>query len=487
MSMRNVFLFCALIISTGAFAQEPVYQPFEADSAAQPRGGIPYFNAFLQNNLCKPVDAEAKGVGGRVILSAIVEPDGRLSNVKLMQSFRPDCDREAIRVFSLFNAWQPAYKGGKAVRQSVTMPITFKPTTPFLYANGARISYYDAKQNLLPDSSDRAQFKQITPLDTNGLPNGNIAIYERKRQEWKESYIVPFVRRKTDRHTPSGKAIFMQGVKQADGQWQDWVVDVDADGKLVGKAFYENSKRVNYELAYHPNGVVAQRTDYGDQENALSSWYPNGQVKQVGVVAEQKAMAVNKPDQITAFWDSTGRQLVRQGNGTAVYREPVKSRADSVRQTYFIEQGTYAAGVKQGVWTGRYADGSYYYQEQYENGVCQGGKARTAGSDTVRYAVRYQQPEFKGGMPGLGRFLSQNLQYPRDAQRASAQGKVFISFVVCTDGTLCDYEVIKGVHPELDKEALRVVQQMNGKWTPGVQRGQAVRVQYNLPIIFTLN
>lgn len=485
--MKNLFLFLALIISTGAFAQEPVYQNFETDSAAQPRGGIPFFNSFLLNNLRKPIDAEAKGVGGRVILGAIVEPDGRVSNVKLMQSFRPDCDREAIRVFSLFNAWQPAYKGGKAVRQSVTMPVTFKPNTPYLYANGARINYYDAKQNLLPDSTDRVQFKQLTPLDTNGLPNGNIVIYERKRQEWKESYSLPFVRKKTDRRTLSGKPIFMQGVKLADGQWQGWVVDLDADGKLVGKAFYENSKRVDYELAYHPNGAVAQRTDYGDQQNALSSWYPNGQIKQVWVVSQQKTMAVNKPDQITAFWDSTGQQRVRQGNGTAVYQELVKSRADSTRQTYFIEQGSYAAGVKEGVWTGRYADGSYFYQEQYENGVCQGGKALTAGSDTVRYTVRDQQPEFKGGMQGLGNFLAQNLQYPPDAQRASAQGKVFISFVVCADGTLCDFEILEGVHPQLDKEALRVVQKMNGKWTPGVQRGQAVRAQYNLPINFTLN
>ena len=485
--MNNFFFFCALLLSTCAFAQEPVYQNFEADSVAQPRGGIAFFNSFLQNNLRKPVEAEAKGVGGRVILSAIVEPDGRVSNVKLMQSFRPDCDREALRVFSLFNAWQPAYKGGKAVRQSVTMPVTFKPNTPYRYANGARISYYDAKQNLLPDSSDKAEFKQLTPLDTNGLPSGNIIVYQRKRQEWKESHVLPFVRKKTDRPTPSGKPIFMQGMKQADGQWQDWVVDIDADGKLVGKAFYENSKRVNYELTYHPNGVVALRTDYGEQENKLSSWYANGQVKQIWVVAEQKAMVVNKPEQVTAFWDSTGRQLVRQGNGTAVYREPVRSRADPARQTYFIEQGLYAEGIKQGIWTGRYADGSYFYQEQYQNGVFQGGKARTAGSDTVRYAVREQQPEFKGGMPGLGQFLAQNLRYPPDAQRASAQGKVFISFVVCTDGSLCDYEVIKGVHPDLDKEALRVVQQMNGRWTPGVQRGQAVRVKYNMPINFTLN
>lgn len=484
--MKNFFLFCALIVTTSAFGQEPVYQNFETDSAAQPRGGIPFFNAFLQNNLCKPVVVEASGLSGRVIVNAIVETDGRVSAVKLMQSFRPDCDREALRVFSLFNAWQPAYKGGKAVRQTVTMPITFKASVPYAFTNGARITYYDTKQNLLPDSSARAEFKQVTPLDTTGLPNGDIVVFQRKRQDWKESYRLPFVRQKIEERSPWGKPVFRQGVQQTTKQWQGWVTDVDQDEKPVRRFFYENDKQTNYELTYHANGVVAQRTDYGDQENALSSWYPNGQIKQVWTVPKPKTMTLTQPDQIAAFWDSTGRQLVNEGNGTVIDVQPVVSRSDSSRQTQLIEQGLLNAGLKQGIWTGRYADGSYRYEERYDKGICQGGKALTAGSDTVRYTIHQQQPEFKGGMQGLGNFLAQNLRYPPNAQRASAQGKVYISFVVCTDGSLCDYEVQSGVHPELDQEALRVVKAMNGRWKPGIQRGQNVRTQYNLPINFTL-
>ena len=89
-------------------------------------------------------------------------------------------------------------------------------------------------------------------------------------------------------------------------------------------------------------------------------------------------------------------------------------------------------------------------------------------------------------MRGLGQFLMQTLRYPADAQRARAQGRVFVSFVVCTDGTLCDYEVKQSVHPDLDREAVRVVKAMSGNWKPGVQRGQKVRTTYNLPINFTL-
>ena len=104
----------------------------------------------------------------------------------------------------------------------------------------------------------------------------------------------------------------------------------------------------------------------------------------------------------------------------------------------------------------------------------------------MRYVVREPPPEFAGGMQGMGQFLAQTLRYPVDAQRARAQGKVFISFVVCTDGTLCDYAVVRGAHPDLDQEALRVVKAMSGRWKPGIQRGQKVRVKYNLPVNFTL-
>lgn len=106
-----------------AVAQTTVFQLFEADSVAKPRGGIPFFNTFLQTNLRKPTAAQARGEGGRVIISGIVETDGRLTDVKVGRTFQPDCDHEALRVFKLFNAWKPGYKGGKPVRQEVNMPV----------------------------------------------------------------------------------------------------------------------------------------------------------------------------------------------------------------------------------------------------------------------------------------------------------------------------------------------------------------------------
>jgi len=66
--------------------------------------------------------------------------------------------------------------------------------------------------------------------------------------------------------------------------------------------------------------------------------------------------------------------------------------------------------------------------------VCVGGKAHEAGGDTITYAESRMQPEYIGGMSKLGQFLVMNIRYPIDAMRRQAQGRVFVSFVVCEDG-----------------------------------------------------
>ena len=101
------------------------------------------------------------------------------------------------------------------------------------------------------------------------------------------------------------------------------------------------------------------------------------------------------------------------------------------------------------------------------------------------FVVVEQQPEYPGGMEALRQFLGKNLSYPRSAASADVSGRVFVSFVVNTDGSLTDVQVLKGIGFGCDEEALRVVQKMP-RWRPGKQSGRAVRVKYNLPISFSL-
>lgn len=101
------------------------------------------------------------------------------------------------------------------------------------------------------------------------------------------------------------------------------------------------------------------------------------------------------------------------------------------------------------------------------------------------FAVVEKMPNFLGGQNALISFLSKTIQYPKEAQDKGIQGVVVCSFIVEKDGSLSDVTVIRGLDPELDKEALRVIGEMP-KWTPGTQRGQAVRVKYTVPLTFRL-
>jgi len=105
-------------------------------------------------------------------------------------------------------------------------------------------------------------------------------------------------------------------------------------------------------------------------------------------------------------------------------------------------------------------------------------------TDEVFISVE-QYPEYPGGLEAMRSFLSKNLAYPRAASSAGVSGRVYVSFVVNTDGSLTDVQVLKGIGFGCDEEAVRVVKKMPS-WKPGKQSGRSVRVKFNLPISFTL-
>lgn len=102
------------------------------------------------------------------------------------------------------------------------------------------------------------------------------------------------------------------------------------------------------------------------------------------------------------------------------------------------------------------------------------------------FMVVEDAPEFPGGINALLEYLKKNIKYPAICRDNNIQGRVIVSFVVNKDGKIVDPEVVKGVNPSLDKEALRVISTMPN-WKPGYQRGKPVRVKYSVPVNFRLN
>ncbi len=101
------------------------------------------------------------------------------------------------------------------------------------------------------------------------------------------------------------------------------------------------------------------------------------------------------------------------------------------------------------------------------------------------FTVVENQPEFPGGMQALGNYLAENIRYPTAAQKANAEGRVFVSFIVTKTGEITDVNLLKGIGFGADEEAIRVVQNMP-RWKPATQSGHVVNVKYNLPINFQL-
>lgn len=96
------------------------------------------------------------------------------------------------------------------------------------------------------------------------------------------------------------------------------------------------------------------------------------------------------------------------------------------------------------------------------------------------------KPTFNGGdVNGFSQWVNENLRYPKTAKDAKAQGRVVLQFTVYPDGKVQDVKVLRGVHPDLDAEALRVVSS-SPDWTPDYVKGEPVKVTYTFPIIFQL-
>ena len=101
------------------------------------------------------------------------------------------------------------------------------------------------------------------------------------------------------------------------------------------------------------------------------------------------------------------------------------------------------------------------------------------------FTVVEKMPSFPGGDAELLKYIATNIKYPKESQDNGEQGRVICSVIVGRDGSVNNPEVLRGVTPLLNEEAVRVINTMP-RWNPGMQRGKAVAVKYTVPITFRL-
>ncbi|MBQ0157288.1 MAG: energy transducer TonB [Bacteroidales bacterium] len=106
-------------------------------------------------------------------------------------------------------------------------------------------------------------------------------------------------------------------------------------------------------------------------------------------------------------------------------------------------------------------------------------------SEDIVFVRVGKQASYPGGIRKMMDYIKNNIQYPKDCEKAGIQGRVIVSFVVGKDGSINDVTVLRGVHNSLDAEAVRVVKSMPN-WNPAENNGKKVRSKFTLPVFFRL-
>ncbi len=180
-----------------------------------------------------------------------------------------------------------------------------------------------------------------------------------------------------------------------------------------------------------------------------------------------------------------------------MFAEDTVSKADTTRPEEGPETSIMVPEVGELIVTGKVAEDSQppILDEVATEGLCiidepdsprlWEGEVDDPNDPDYIYNVVEIDPEFPGGIDAMYRFVKDNIKYPQAALDNNIQGRVYVTFVVEEDGSISNLRLARDIGGGCGNEAIRVVKMMP-KWTPGKQGGKPVRVQYNLPVGFTL-
>ncbi|HEY3406010.1 MAG TPA: TonB family protein [Ohtaekwangia sp.] len=232
-------------------------------------------------------------------------------------------------------------------------------------------------------------------------------------------------------------------------------------------------------LTFYENGIPMTKTTFFDGRRIgyFMSWYSTGKPHSVTQFHKDAGHFSPWPDndfKIVNYWDSKGKKIVDNGEGFCDCY---------FRDDNFHEKGKVKGGLRDSLWTG-YSGDVLLFNEHYTQGALVRGE-RFYKDHKQEYFSFDTKAEYRSGPTGMYAFINRNLKYPSNTGKPNVQGSVFVQFVVERDGTLTEFQVVQGVDPALDNEALRVLKMMP-PWTPALQRGEAVRTKFIVPVKFIL-
>jgi antitoxin component YwqK of YwqJK toxin-antitoxin module len=229
--------------------------------------------------------------------------------------------------------------------------------------------------------------------------------------------------------------------------------------------FYENGKRksiLNYEkdkpvgsyFEFHENGEKKLEGEWSDDNKTV---IPNIKVKNC--------------------WKEDGIQTVKEGSGffeeiyfkgSLLYRNDLNA----------FGKGKIVNNLKDSIWTSYNQKTKISYSENYKNGELISGVSIDSNKVEHKYTVSEIRPMPKKGMDDFNRHIARTFNMPKVE---GLKGKIYVTFVVETDGSIADVKVLRDLGYGTGDEAIRAITSYKG-WTPGEQRGIKVRCKFSLPI-----
>lgn len=314
--MKNIILLLTLF-SASTFGQT-VYQTAEVEQSANPTGGTALLNQFITANLQIPIEAAAKGLNGGVYVKGIVEPDGRFTNMEVVKSIDSLCNSETLLVLSLYRAWQPARKDGKAVRQEITYPVFFRspPIPNYDPAEQVLYEYFDKDQKPTKEEN-KHEYRSVIPVDKYGMVRGEVQYEQNRRKGWQTVTTLPYDKSEVwvklhGTNGPDSVRAIRATTRATDsaGAWEEIVRQ--SDGKLLSITAYSGAGNTPYlNKKYYKSGMLRKYETQVDSTISAKTWHDTGLLHSI-IESNRVTGTV-----ISEVWGRDGTPLVTEGNGWA--------------------------------------------------------------------------------------------------------------------------------------------------------------------------
>ncbi|HZY81379.1 MAG TPA: rhomboid family intramembrane serine protease [Cyclobacteriaceae bacterium] len=251
-------------------------------------------------------------------------------------------------------------------------------------------------------------------------------------------------------------AYYRIGQRDSAGLWQGPLQDFYRNGDVQMKGSYKDDLKDGIFIYYRENRTYESAGVYNEDQRVgkWETFHPNGKIESEIFYRDRYFLK--------SYWDSTGVQMVKDGNGKEIHKYP---------NGVVAIEGEYVDGYQHGYWYGRHRDGTMYFEENYNRGRLVNGRSRSKAGKTFVYdeSTLFALPD--GGFKKLNDYIASQ------TQNSPTHGTVKLSFRVTVSGQLTDFKVEQSASKELDKQARQIIL-AGPRWLPARLHGQEITDGY---------